>query len=337
MIKISTRSSVIGAALGLLLLASSAIGQEGAARQPSVELPAELERVLRDYERAWAAGDEGALAQLFTEDGFVSGERGWIHGRAAIEQEYENAQSDLRLRAVSFSRDETTAFIVGAYGSGSEAATRDRGKFVLALRREEPTGRWLIVADLDRSNQPGAPVETEVTIDSEGWALAGDLRMPSANQLAPAVLLLHRAAGTRQEYAALAWLLGQRGVASLRVDLRGHGESINRGRFLPDNREASISLDDTPADIVAAHRFLAAQAGVDASRIAIVGASFSGEMMAEAARRTRYAQAYVALSPGSFSETSIRAIDPSAVPWLFISAREDRHLVDIVADLRATS
>mgnify|MGYP006148377467 CR=1 FL=1 len=35
------------------------------ARLPSVTLPPELDRVLRDYERNWAAGDEAALAALF--------------------------------------------------------------------------------------------------------------------------------------------------------------------------------------------------------------------------------------------------------------------------------
>src|SRR5688572_10747688 len=38
---------------------------------PSVALPAALDRVLRDYERAWRANDAPALAALFAEDGFV--------------------------------------------------------------------------------------------------------------------------------------------------------------------------------------------------------------------------------------------------------------------------
>ena len=39
--------------------------------QPSVTLPAELDRVLRDYESAWGARSPDALASLFTDDGFV--------------------------------------------------------------------------------------------------------------------------------------------------------------------------------------------------------------------------------------------------------------------------
>ncbi|HET9513269.1 MAG TPA: hypothetical protein VFO95_05010, partial [Gemmatimonadales bacterium] len=38
---------------------------------PSVQLPAELDRVLRDYEREWGARNAAGLAALFAEDGFV--------------------------------------------------------------------------------------------------------------------------------------------------------------------------------------------------------------------------------------------------------------------------
>ena len=54
------------------LAARSAAAQDVApARLPSVVLPAELDRVLRDYERGWRARDAAALAALFTEDGYV--------------------------------------------------------------------------------------------------------------------------------------------------------------------------------------------------------------------------------------------------------------------------
>jgi hypothetical protein len=38
---------------------------------PSVTLPPELDRVLRDYETAWTAKDAARLAKLFAEDGYV--------------------------------------------------------------------------------------------------------------------------------------------------------------------------------------------------------------------------------------------------------------------------
>lgn len=118
---------------------------------PSIALPPELDRVLRDYERGWRAGDEKALAALFAEDGFVPTGGGWVRGRDGIRRTYENQQGDLQLRAVAYAVADTVGYIVGAYTYGPESAT-DRGKFVLALRRP-PGGQWLIAADIDQSNR----------------------------------------------------------------------------------------------------------------------------------------------------------------------------------------
>ncbi|HEV8265603.1 MAG TPA: DUF4440 domain-containing protein [Gemmatimonadales bacterium] len=119
---------------------------------PSITLPAELDRVLRDYERAWRAGDAAGLAALFTADGFVPTARGWVRGRDAIRTAYANAGGGLQLRALAFAVQDTTGYIVGAYGYGETSTVPDRGKFVLALRRTRG-GPWLIAADIDQSNR----------------------------------------------------------------------------------------------------------------------------------------------------------------------------------------
>jgi ketosteroid isomerase-like protein len=138
----------------LALLPAPARGQEAPpARLPSVALPAELDRVLRDYERAWQAGDAAALTALFTDDGFAARPTGWARGSDAVRAGYENAGGDLRLRAHAFAAADSVGWIVGSYGYGEEAATVDRGKFVLALRRADD-GPWRIVADLDGGNRP---------------------------------------------------------------------------------------------------------------------------------------------------------------------------------------
>ena len=120
-------------------------------RTPSITLPTEIDRVLRDYERLWKAGDENGLAELFTTDGFVPGRGGWVRGRAAIKERYQNSQGDLRLRALAYATRDTVGYIIGAFGFGESAATRDAGKFVLALRRP-PGSKWLIAADVDNPN-----------------------------------------------------------------------------------------------------------------------------------------------------------------------------------------
>jgi ketosteroid isomerase-like protein len=116
---------------------------------PSVTLPPELDRVLRDYEKHWKANDGTALSELFTEDGFIN-RNGWIRGRDAIRQAYARSGGDLRLRAVGYAAGDTVGYIIGGYRYGE--ATTDGGKFILTLRRA-PRGDWKIAADLDAANR----------------------------------------------------------------------------------------------------------------------------------------------------------------------------------------
>ncbi|HZI30240.1 MAG TPA: nuclear transport factor 2 family protein [Gemmatimonadaceae bacterium] len=116
---------------------------------PTVTLPPELDRVLRDYEKHWKANDGTALSELFTEDGFIN-RNGWIRGRDAIRQAYARSGGDLRLRALGYAAGDTVGYIVGGYRYGE--ATTDGGKFILTLRRA-PQGVWKIAADLDAANR----------------------------------------------------------------------------------------------------------------------------------------------------------------------------------------
>jgi ketosteroid isomerase-like protein len=145
----------IGAAAVCVVLAlpERASAQAGGAQPlPSVQLPPELDRVLRDYERAWQSGDEAGLVAIFTTDGFVATPTGWIRGSEAIRRNYESSQGPLRLRAHAFAMGDSVGYIVGAYGYGEEQNAPDGGKFLLALRRGAD-GRWLIAADLDNANR----------------------------------------------------------------------------------------------------------------------------------------------------------------------------------------
>lgn len=127
---------------------------------PTAELPPEIERVLRDYETGWRAGDEAALAGLFAEDAFIlQNGRPPIRGRANIQQAYASSSGPLRLRALAYAADGSVGWIVGAFGYGEGDA--DMGKFVLALRRGAD-GRWMIAADIDNSSQmPRRPAASQ--------------------------------------------------------------------------------------------------------------------------------------------------------------------------------
>jgi ketosteroid isomerase-like protein len=152
---------VVALLIGSALLAVPAAAQPAspptaATPLPSVTLPPALDRVLRDYERAWTGRDPAALAALFTEDGMtMSVGRPPRRGHAAIREGYAGSGGPLALRAVAYAADDTVGYIIGGYGARAGAA--DDGKFVLALRRA-PGGPWRIAADIDNPNNPPRPM-----------------------------------------------------------------------------------------------------------------------------------------------------------------------------------
>jgi ketosteroid isomerase-like protein len=114
-------------------------------------MPAELTRVLTDYEEAWSSRNAGALTRLFAEDGFVL-PAGFppVRGRAEIERFYTGKGGPLSLRAIAFAAEGKVGYIIGGYTS--KKGEPDTGKFTLTLRKGTD-GKWLIMSDMDNSNQ----------------------------------------------------------------------------------------------------------------------------------------------------------------------------------------
>ncbi|MGD9630280.1 MAG: alpha/beta hydrolase [Pyrinomonadaceae bacterium] len=183
----------------------------------------------------------------------------------------------------------------------------------------------------------GQTRESRVEIESDGWKLIADITIPNNDRL-PVVLMLNKANGNREAYRGLAKRLADLGIASLRVDMRAHGESINKGRFgSPFDAKMQSLLVGSDRDVTAAIGFLKSLKNIDANRIGIIGASYSGEEMVAAARRAGYVKAYAALSPGSFSDESINAIDNSRAAWIFFRSADEPNLKGFFEDLRKSS
>lgn len=146
-------SCLTGAVLILAALPAQGRAQE---RDPlgltPVTLPPELDRVLRDYEAAWKAGDGRMLARVFLEDGMALPNGSLpVRGRTAIAAWRTGPGGDLRLRAFAWSTSDSVGYIIG--GFTYPGMQGPGGKFLLALRKG-PDGRWLIAADMDNSAAP---------------------------------------------------------------------------------------------------------------------------------------------------------------------------------------
>ena len=159
----STKVRALGVAL-LMCLATPLAAQTPAPAAappalPSVNLPPALDRVLRDYEKHWAANNLAELAKLFTDDGFVlQNGKAPVRGRPAIAAVYGGgAGGPLKLRAIAFAAGDTVGYILGGYRYGE--GTGDMGKFTLTLRRARG-GPWLIASDMDNANAPRRPASS---------------------------------------------------------------------------------------------------------------------------------------------------------------------------------
>lgn len=128
---------------------------------PSVKLPPELDRVLRDYEKAWMAKDLATLVKLFTPDGMaLPNGRPAAQGEAEITAAYNGSMgTPLALRAIAFGTSGDLGYIIGGFAVAADKP--DLGKFTLVLRKGKD-GRWLIVSDMDNPNgrRPAPPQGT---------------------------------------------------------------------------------------------------------------------------------------------------------------------------------
>lgn len=132
-----------------------------------------------------------------------------------------------------------------------------------------------------------AQSEEAVTIDTPLGPVIGTLEIPAGDP-APVVLLFHGFTGVRDElpvantdegvFSRTARLLAEQGIASLRIDFRGSGESP--GAF------ADTTFEGQVADGLAAIDWLEANPAVDGQRLAVIGWSQGGLVATAVAGRS---------------------------------------------------
>lgn len=112
-----------------------------------------------------------------------------------------------------------------------------------------------------------------VTFENEGQRLFGILHKPeNVKTSLPAVVICHGLAGTKvgkyRLYVTLAESLAKAGIATLRFDFRGSGDS--EGAF------NDMSISSEVSDTKAAIKFLTNFSWIDPSRIGLLGRSLGG-------------------------------------------------------------
>jgi dipeptidyl aminopeptidase/acylaminoacyl peptidase len=112
------------------------------------------------------------------------------------------------------------------------------------------------------------PVDFKV----EGGTVVGTLHIPKGEGKKPGVLLCHGFTGNRMEahflFVKMSKELGRRGMASLRFDFRGSGES--------DGEFRDMTILTEIADAKRALSFLGGAKGVDGERVGVLGLSLGG-------------------------------------------------------------
>lgn len=145
---------------------------------------------------------------------------------------------------------------------------------------------------------PPTPRKPTTFSSDDGAALAGELLSPD-DLGAPAVVLIHRHAGDRSEWAPLVERLAgaDQRFRVLSFDLRGHG-----GSKAPPRSEGAPTPDDYLSDVRAAIGHVLASSNGKAKSVVLVGTSLGAALAAKMAWDEPKVTALALVSPGAAIE-----------------------------------
>jgi len=132
----------------------------------------------------------------------------------------------------------------------------------------------------------------QVIIENEGQKIFGVLHLPLTGSQVPAVAMCHGFAGNKvgkyRLYVQIAERLSQLGIASLRFDFRGSGDS--EGQF------SEMTIDSEVSDALASFHFLRSHPKINKDQIGLLGNSFGGAIAVLAAARDKQIRSLVLLA-----------------------------------------
>lgn len=152
-----------------------------------------------------------------------------------------------------------------------------------------------------------------------------------------AALLLHMMPADRKSWEDFSAVLARKGMHTLAIDLRGHGESNRRGAetlssetFTDQQHQASI------LDLAAAHAWLITQ-DIPADHVILIGASIGANLALEYLSTHPRMKMGILLSPGLDyrgvkTDEAVRKLQPDQ-SLLFVSSRSDQEAAKSVEEL----
>ncbi len=180
---------------------------------------------------------------------------------------------------------------------------------------------------------------------SDGVTIVGDWTAPTPRLETSGVgaptpkgvgvaLLLHMMPADRKSWRGLSQKLSEQGMASLAIDLRGHGESVSssraKSRDLDYRTFSDAQHQASRLDVDAALAWLKSK-GYDASRVVVIGASIGANLAIDAAAHYPEIKKVVMLSGGLdfrgvATELSARKLSVNSRVFLVASADDDYSL-----------
>lgn len=151
----------------------------------------------------------------------------------------------------------------------------------------------------------------------------------SAPTTVGAAVLVHAYPATKESWSLVQSILAKRGIASLAIDLRGHGESIHSedGQLLDYRGFSEEETLSSMKDLRASYEWIRKR-GIDQEAIVFIGASIGANFCLRALTEYPMSPAAVLLSPGmnyhgvSIAEV-IENVTPDQAVWMAASSEDD--------------
>lgn len=178
-----------------------------------------------------------------------------------------------------------------------------------------------------------SPVEAaaaKVTIQAPDGVELAATHFPAAKP-GPGVVLLHMCNSDRSAWNGLGEKLAAAGIHAVALDYRGYGESGGVRHQDPAEQQRNIDAN-WPGDVDAGLAFLAAQDGVDATRIGAAGGSCGVNQAVHLARRHPDRVRTLALLAGNANRAGEEFLAANGwMPLFAAGARDDGHADETMA------